>query len=222
MKLLTNWLRKSIYRAILLSFVLVAVVPLVFISFLYTRQSMEALTAQMEENLVLLAQSKAEEINLKLGEVMHSTLTAAHMAEAALQQPVAAEGRAPSLGELARLTAAELKCYRVLGGIETEQSRAVTMNDGAGGQHLGVEQRAPRQQPVEETAMPVGPVHHGCAAESPPADFAGFRSGISHLCLTHNSFFRARFRLFFPFRAHGTMNSYRRSRSRTDRNQRHP
>lgn len=97
MKLLTNWLRKSIYRAILLSFVLVAVVPLVFISFLYTRQSMEALTAQMEENLVLLAQAKAEEINLKLGEVMHSTLTAAHMAEEALQQPVAADERVQQL-----------------------------------------------------------------------------------------------------------------------------
>ena len=41
---------------------------------------MDALTEQMEENLQLLAQSKAEEINLRLDEVMRNTLIAAHMA----------------------------------------------------------------------------------------------------------------------------------------------
>lgn len=85
---LINWLQGSIYRAILLAFILVSVVPIIIISILFTRQSMDALTQQMEENLQLLAQSKAEEINLKLDEVMHSTQIATHMAAGALQEPV--------------------------------------------------------------------------------------------------------------------------------------
>ncbi|MCL4263614.1 MAG: Cache 3/Cache 2 fusion domain-containing protein [Anaerolineae bacterium] len=87
MNKLVNWLQGSIYRAILLAFILVSVIPIVLISLLFTRQSMEALTRQMEENLQLLAQSKAEEIDLKLDEVMHSTLIAAHLTAEALQTP---------------------------------------------------------------------------------------------------------------------------------------
>lgn len=87
MNKLVNWLQGSIYRAILLAFILVSVIPIVLISLLFTRQSMEALTRQMEENLQLLAQAKAEEINLKLDEVMHTTLIAAQLAAEALQTP---------------------------------------------------------------------------------------------------------------------------------------
>ena len=36
----------------------------------------------------------------------------------------------------------------------------VAVQDGAGVHHLGVEQRAGCQQPVEVPAVPVGPVHH--------------------------------------------------------------
>ena len=85
---LINWLQGSIYRAILLAFILVSVVPIIIISVLFTQHSMDALTQQMEENLQLLAQAKAEEINLKLDEVMHSTLIASYMASDALQEPV--------------------------------------------------------------------------------------------------------------------------------------
>lgn len=85
---LSNWLQGSIYRAILLAFILVSVVPIIIISILFTQHSMDALTRQMEENLQLLAQAKAEEINLKLDEVMHSTLIAAQMAATTLQEPV--------------------------------------------------------------------------------------------------------------------------------------
>jgi len=88
MRKLINWLQGSIYRAILLAFILVSVVPIIIISVLFTRHSMDALTRQMEENLQLLAQAKAEEINLKLDEVMHSTLIASHMAAEALQEPM--------------------------------------------------------------------------------------------------------------------------------------
>jgi hypothetical protein len=34
------------------------------------------------------------------------------------------------------------------------------MNDGAGGQHLGVKLGTARHQAVEDAAMPVSPVHH--------------------------------------------------------------
>jgi HAMP domain-containing protein len=85
MSKLTNWLQGSIYRALLLAFIFVSVIPIVVISVLFTRQSMDALTRQMEENLELLVQSKAEEINLKLDEVMHSTVIAAHLAAESLQ-----------------------------------------------------------------------------------------------------------------------------------------
>lgn len=95
MNKLLNWLRGSIYRAILLAFILVSVIPIVLISFLFTRQSMEALTHQMEENLQLLAQSKAAEINLRLDDVMHSTVVASHLAAEALQTPPNAD----SLGQ---------------------------------------------------------------------------------------------------------------------------
>ena len=88
MRKLINWLQGSIYRAILLAFILVSVVPIIIISVLFTRHSMDALTQQMEENLQLLTQAKAEEINLRLDEVMRSTLIASHMAAEALQEPV--------------------------------------------------------------------------------------------------------------------------------------
>jgi len=45
-------------------------------------------------------------------------------------------------------------------GIISKQPRAIAVNDGAGGQHLGVELRTPRHQAMEDAAMPVGPVHH--------------------------------------------------------------
>ncbi len=97
MNIITNWLQGSIQRAILLAFILVSVVPIILISVLFTQQSMEALTRQMEENLQLLARSKAEEINLKLGEVMQSTLIASQLAAEALQQPVEPEEMAAQL-----------------------------------------------------------------------------------------------------------------------------
>ena len=60
----------------------------------------------------------------------------------------------------ARIAAAELQRDRMLGRIEAEQPRAVAVQHRAGGHHLGIEQRAARQQAMEEPAMPVGPFHH--------------------------------------------------------------
>ncbi len=91
MRRITIWLQGSIYRVIVLALIAVSVIPIVIISTLFMRQSMEALTQQMEENLQLLAQSKAEEINQKLTEVMHSTIVAAQLASVALQDPLAVD-----------------------------------------------------------------------------------------------------------------------------------
>ena len=63
--------------------------------------------------------------------------------------------------------AAELQRDRMLGGVEAEQPLAIAMEHRAGGDHLGIEQRAPRQQAVEEPAVPVGPVHHRRDGEAP-------------------------------------------------------
>ena len=85
---LSSWLKGSIHRALLISFITISVVPIVVISVFFTKQSMQALTEQMEENLQQLALSKAEEINLKLTEVMDNTRIAAHLAAATLEQPI--------------------------------------------------------------------------------------------------------------------------------------
>ena len=51
-------------------------------------------------------------------------------------------------------------------GVEAEQPLAIAMEHRVGRHHLGVEQRAPRQQAMEEPAMPVRPIHHGRDTES--------------------------------------------------------
>jgi hypothetical protein len=45
-------------------------------------------------------------------------------------------------------------------GVKTKQTRAVAMDHGTRRHHLGIEPRATRQQPVEDAAMPISPVHH--------------------------------------------------------------
>ena len=62
--------------------------------------------------------------------------------------------------EIAWARAAELQRDGMFAGIETEQPLAIAVKDGAGRQHLRVKPPAPRHQPVEDAAMPVGPVHH--------------------------------------------------------------
>ena len=94
-------------------------------------------------------------------------------AEAALLHPlrratdveidlVIAEIRADprATGERHGIAAAELERHRMLGRIETDQPVAVAAQHRAGGHHLGIDQRAARQQAMEEPAVPVGPFHH--------------------------------------------------------------
>ena len=68
-----------------------------------------------------------------------------------------------------RVTAAELQRDWLLGRIETKQPRAIAVQHRAGGQHLGIKQCPPRQEPMQITAMPVGPLHHRRDAKAPVA-----------------------------------------------------
>jgi hypothetical protein len=74
---------------------------------------------------------------------------------------IAEVGRdAGTFGQRARIGAAKLQRHRMLRRIEAEQPLAVPVQDRARGHHLGIDQRPPGQQPVEEPAMPVRPIHH--------------------------------------------------------------
>lgn len=79
-KKMTGWFRGSFARAILLALLFISIIPIIFISALFINSSTKALTNQMEANLFMLAQSKAEEIDLRLQEVWDSTEIAARQA----------------------------------------------------------------------------------------------------------------------------------------------
>jgi len=55
------------------------------------------------------------------------------------------------------------------------------MKDGRRRQHLRVEQAPPRHQPVEDAAMPVGPVHHWRDREKKIVRFRSFFGHFSYL-----------------------------------------
>jgi two-component system, NtrC family, sensor kinase len=78
------WQRGSIAQAMLLAFLVVAIVPLVVFAAISINQSSNALTRQMEENLNLVASAKADEINIRLTEVLHNTQIATRHAELVL------------------------------------------------------------------------------------------------------------------------------------------
>ncbi|MEW5985414.1 MAG: cache domain-containing protein [Chloroflexota bacterium] len=86
-----KWLQGSFARAILLALLIISIVPIALISTLFINQSTAALTAQMEANLQMLAQSKAEEINLKLNQVLDATQIAARQAAFDMQREVSSE-----------------------------------------------------------------------------------------------------------------------------------
>jgi hypothetical protein len=50
---------------------------------------------------------------------------------------------------------------------EIQVSGHITMQQRAGGDHLGVEQGTAREQTVEETAVAIGPVHHRRHGQAP-------------------------------------------------------
>ena len=75
---------------------------------------------------------------------------------------VVAEVRADArgAGQLVRITAAELEADRMLLRREAEHALAIAVKHRVRGHHLGVEERALRDQPQEIAAVAVGPLHH--------------------------------------------------------------
>ena len=67
---------------------------------------------------------------------------------------------------LCRIGAAQLERHRMLGRVEGQEPRAVAVQHRAGRDHLGIDQRAAREQAMEEPAVPVGPFHHRGDAET--------------------------------------------------------
>ncbi|MGB1249031.1 MAG: sensor histidine kinase [Candidatus Promineifilaceae bacterium] len=88
MNTILSWLKRSLTRVILIALLSFSVIPILIVSILFTSQSMRALTAQMEANLLQLASARAEEINIRLNEVANTTQIAAHQAVEVLETPI--------------------------------------------------------------------------------------------------------------------------------------
>src|SRR5690606_17733872 len=76
--------------------------------------------------------------------------------------------------ELGRIGATQLQGHGLLDRIETEMPSGIAMGDGSAGDHFGEQQGLTRQQAMEETAMPVRPVHHRGNAELTCLIYHGF------------------------------------------------
>jgi hypothetical protein len=54
------------------------------------------------------------------------------------------------------------------------------MDHRIGRDHLAVQQRPPRQNPMKRPAMPVGPIHHGCNCEQNFPDYQNLDEARNH------------------------------------------
>ncbi|MNG12988.1 hypothetical protein D3C84_966350 [compost metagenome] len=54
----------------------------------------------------------------------------------------------------------------MLGLVVTQETLVIAVEQGARGDHFGVEQRMPGEQAQEEAAVAVGPIHHRRHAEA--------------------------------------------------------
>jgi hypothetical protein len=75
------------------------------------------------------------------------------------------------MGQISRVTPAQLQCDSVLFGIEAQMPLGTPMAQRARGHHFGVKQGVAGQQAMEETAMAVGPIHHGGNGQTPGVVF---------------------------------------------------
>lgn len=85
------WLKGSIARAMLLSLLSISIIPIVIISITFINTSMDALTRQMEANLQILVEAKAEEINIRLDEILNITQIATEQASLTLEKDISSE-----------------------------------------------------------------------------------------------------------------------------------
>ncbi len=74
------------------------------------------------------------------------------------------------------------KATVVLLGVKAQKPRGVPVPDRHLRHHLGIENRAGREGPVEDPGMPVRPVHHGCHGEQFAARHGRWR-GVGHIAV---------------------------------------
>ncbi len=87
---------------------------------------------------------------------------------------------ARGLREFGRLRTAELHGNGLLMIAEADDPGTVAVDDGARRHHLRIEPRPARQDAMERSAMPVGPVHHGSYGEAPRAQIDWFLGLFNH------------------------------------------
>ena len=75
--------------------------------------------------------------------------------------------------------------------VEAKQPFAIAMQDRRGGDHFRIEPRMTRELTVEDTAMPVSPIHHRRDAEAQASDVVWFFFHISSLRQPSCCFFMA-------------------------------
>jgi len=69
--------------------------------------------------------------------------------------------------QVGRFAATQLQGHRVFLRVEVQVAWHVAMQQGAGGHHLGVQAGVSGDEAVQDTAVPVGPVHHGRDGQAP-------------------------------------------------------
>src|SRR6185437_7046913 len=97
------------------------------------------------------------------------------------------------LGKALWLRTAELQRNGMFARVEGEKARAIAANDRFRRHHLGVEQRAARQEPVQDTAVRVRPLHHRRDGEDFPVrtqlviQRSAVDGELSSNCCTHSA-----------------------------------
>ena len=113
------------------------------------------------------------------GAALHALAGAAAVEVDLVVAPALADGGAAR--QIGRLAAAQLQRHRVLAGVHAQVAALATVQQAAGGDHLGVQARLFGQQPVQVAAVLVGPVDHRRDGQAPGADRGlgakGFRHG---------------------------------------------
>lgn len=85
---LSRILHGSVARAILLSLLAVSIVPIAIVAFIFIQQSSTALIEEATQNLIVITNSRANEINLRLRQIQDKTGIAAYSASTLLQGDV--------------------------------------------------------------------------------------------------------------------------------------
>ncbi len=88
MSTLSRFLHGSVARAILISLLAVSIVPVGIVAWFFIEQSSAALILEAKQNLMVITNGRATEIDLRLKEIQDKTEIASHYAADLLEQSV--------------------------------------------------------------------------------------------------------------------------------------